>query len=58
VERPERLTAPYFGQSDPEELLYDEIEQIWAAIAGADDWAPFEAKLARIEAARQAWDLR
>jgi uncharacterized protein YdiU (UPF0061 family) len=56
-DRPERLAAPYFAQGEPEELLYDEIEAIWAAIAERDDWAPFEAKLARIEAARQAWNL-
>jgi serine/tyrosine/threonine adenylyltransferase len=56
MERPGRLAAPYFSQAEPEELLYDEIEQIWAAIAGPDDdWGPFEAKLQRIEAARLAW---
>ncbi len=55
MERPERLAAAYFGQPEPEELLYDEIEQLWAAIAERDDWGPFERKLARIEAARQAW---
>ncbi len=33
MERPERLAAPYFGQPEPEELLYDEIEALWAAIA-------------------------
>ncbi|HTX48742.1 MAG TPA: YdiU family protein [Caulobacteraceae bacterium] len=54
-DRPERLLAPYFSQPDPEELLYDEIEALWAAIAAADDWGPFQAKLARIEVARQAW---
>src|SRR5262249_41521507 len=54
ADRPERLAAPYFAQVEPEELLYDDIEAIWAAIAGADDWSLFEAKLARIEAARQA----
>ncbi len=56
-DRPERLTLPYFRQAEPEELLYDEIEAIWAAIAGRDDWAPFKAKLDRIELARQAWAL-
>jgi hypothetical protein len=55
MDRPERLAAAYFGQAEPEELLYDEIELLWAALAGADDWSPFEAKLARIETARQAW---
>jgi uncharacterized protein YdiU (UPF0061 family) len=57
MDRPERLGAPYFAQSEPEELLYDEIEAIWAAIAERDDWAPFNAKLERIEAARRAWGL-
>lgn len=56
-ERPERLLAAYFARPDPEELLYDEIEAIWASIAGPDDWAPFQAKLARIETARVAWSL-
>ena len=46
-----------FAAAEPEELLYDEIETLWAAIADQDDWAPFHAKLARIEAARQAWGL-
>jgi uncharacterized protein YdiU (UPF0061 family) len=56
-ERPERLLHPYFAKPGPEELLYDEIEAIWAAVAERDDWAPFAAKLARIETARQAWGL-
>jgi hypothetical protein len=51
------LTDPYFAQGEPEELLYDEIEAIWTAIADADDWGPFNAKLAAIESARQAWGL-
>lgn len=50
-ERPERLSHPYFARPEPQELLYDEIETIWAAIAERDDWAPFEAKN---EAIRQA----
>ena len=57
MERPERLGSPYFAPAEPQELLYDEIEAIWAAIAEGDDWAPFEAKLAAIEAARQGWAL-
>ena len=56
-DRPERLAATYFAGSEPEELLYDQIETLWAAIADADDWAPFEAKLAAIDAAREAWGL-
>jgi len=53
-DRPERLQSPYFAQPDPEELLYDEIEAIWSAIADRDDWSPFEAKLARLDQARDA----
>jgi uncharacterized protein YdiU (UPF0061 family) len=56
-DRPERLSHPYFARLDPEELLYEEIEALWAAIAERDDWAPFAAKLARIETAREAWGL-
>jgi hypothetical protein len=54
-ERPERSADPYFQRTEPEELLYDEIETLWAAIAEFDDWGPFEAKLAAIEAARRGW---
>jgi uncharacterized protein YdiU (UPF0061 family) len=57
ADRPGRLGHPYFGRAEPEELLYDEIEGLWAAIAEADDWAPFHAKLAAIDAARRAWGL-
>jgi len=57
ADRPERLAHPYFAQPEPEELLYDEIEALWAAISEADDWAPFHDKLARIETARVAWGL-
>ena len=53
-ERPERLAAPYFAKPDPQELLYDEIEAIWSAIADRDDWEPFHAKLAALEEARIA----
>ena len=55
--RPERLADPYFGRPEPEELLYDEIEAIWAPITEADDWSRFEAKLAAIEQARLAYGL-
>jgi hypothetical protein len=56
-ERPERLAAAYFTRPEPVELLFDEIEVLWAAIAERDDWAPFEAGLAAIEEARLAWGL-
>jgi len=57
ADQPERLSSPYFGRVEPEELLYDEIEAIWARIAEADDWSAFEAKIARIGQARAAYGL-
>jgi uncharacterized protein YdiU (UPF0061 family) len=57
-ERPERLANAYFQRPEPEELLYDEIEAIWAAIAERDDWTAFDDKLAKIEEAGAAWDFR
>jgi uncharacterized protein YdiU (UPF0061 family) len=56
-DRPERLGDPYFAQAEPEELLYDQIEALWAPIAKDDDWSAFETKLAAIEMARRAWAL-
>ena len=53
--RPERLADPYFARQEPEELIYEEIEAIWAPIAERDDWSAFTEKLDRIEAARLAW---
>ena len=58
TDRPERLASPYFAATEPQELLYDEIEAIWAAITERDDWAPLTEKLAGIEAARLGWGLR
>lgn len=56
-DRPERLADPWFERAEPEELLIDEVEAIWAPIAAEDDWSLFRDKLARIEAARRAWGL-
>ena len=56
-DRPERLEAPMFAAPEPEEILIDAVEAIWAAIDVDDDWGALDAKLARIEAARQAWAL-
>ncbi len=53
-ERPERLASAYFAKPDPQELLYDEIEAIWTAIAVTNDWNLFNAKLAALEQARFA----
>jgi uncharacterized protein YdiU (UPF0061 family) len=54
-DRPGRLENAYFAEAEPEELLYDQIEALWAQIAADDDWSGFADKLARIERARVAW---
>jgi uncharacterized protein YdiU (UPF0061 family) len=56
-DRPQRLAHPYFAAPEPEELLVDQIEALWAPIATDDDWSAFHAKLAGIETARVAWGL-
>ncbi len=56
-DRPERLTHAAFAAPEPEELLYDQIEALWAPIAERDDWSAFADKLASIEIARTAWAL-
>ncbi|MDR6627440.1 protein adenylyltransferase SelO [Caulobacter segnis] len=56
-DRPERLADPVFQRAEPEELIIDEVEALWAPIDQADDWEPLYAKLGRIEAARKAYGL-
>lgn len=56
-DRPERLADPVFQRAEPEELIIDEVEALWAPIAAEDDWGPLYAKLERIEAARRAYGL-
>ena len=53
-DRPERLAHPDFAAPEPEELLYDQIEALWAPIAEADDWSGFREKLDRIGNYRDA----
>ena len=53
-DRPERLEHPAFAVPEPEELLIDEVEAIWAAIDHADDWSPLTQKIDRLEASRQS----
>ncbi|MBU1345533.1 MAG: YdiU family protein [Alphaproteobacteria bacterium] len=53
-DRPERLESPIFARPEPEEMLIDEVEAIWAAIDADDDWAALHDKLARLEAIRAA----
>jgi uncharacterized protein YdiU (UPF0061 family) len=54
AERPERLAAAYFARPEPEEMLIDEVEAIWAAIDKDDDWSVLEAKVERIRVAGAA----
>ena len=56
-DRPERLQHAYFARPEPEEMLYDEVEALWARIADGDDWSAFEAKLVAVREAGQAWSL-
>jgi uncharacterized protein YdiU (UPF0061 family) len=58
ADRPGRLEAAFFAAAEPEEMLIDEVEAIWAPIAERDDWSLFEAKLARIDVMREAYGLR
>jgi uncharacterized protein YdiU (UPF0061 family) len=54
---PERLEHPVFARPEPEEMLIDEVEAIWAAIEASDDWALFHDKLRRIEETRLAYGV-
>ena len=56
-EAPDRLDHPYFASGFPVSLLIEEVEALWDHIAEGDDWAPFNAHMARIEMARQALRL-
>jgi uncharacterized protein YdiU (UPF0061 family) len=38
-DRPERLESPFSRPLEPEEMLIDEVEALWAPIAQADDWS-------------------
>ena len=49
------LDHPYFTRAEPCAMLIEEVEAIWAPIADHDDWSLFHAKLADIEAMRQAY---
>lgn len=56
-DRPERLAHAYFENAEPQEMLIDEIEAIWAAIADHDDWSPLDAKLTAVGQAAEAMQL-
>lgn len=48
----------YFERSEPCTMLIDEVEDIWAPIAEADDWSRFEAKIADIRQMGEALGLK
>ena len=50
-----RPDHPYFARSAPCGMLIEEVERIWEAISTADDWSPFETKLADIAQMREAY---
>jgi uncharacterized protein YdiU (UPF0061 family) len=54
---PGKLKHPRFAEPNPETLLIDEIETLWADIAHGDDWSRFNAKLEAIETWREALGL-
>jgi uncharacterized protein YdiU (UPF0061 family) len=56
-DRPDRLAHPSFARTDPEEMLIEEVEAIWSAIADRDDWSVLEAKIDRVRAAGEAWGI-
>lgn len=56
-DRPERLENAAFAGPEPETLLIEEVEALWAPIADRDDWKPLRAKLDRIDQAREAYGL-
>lgn len=45
---PQALNTSYFLGDEPETLLIEEVEALWAPIADNDDWAPFNRKIDRI----------
>lgn len=51
------LAHPFFQRRDACTLLIDEVESLWAPIAERDDWSALNAKLADIDAMRQAYGL-
>ncbi len=54
---PTRLSDPVFAAVDPQEMLIEEVEALWAPIVDQDDWGPLQAKLQAVENTRVAYDL-
>jgi len=56
-DRPKRLEHAFFARPEPEEMLIDEVEALWTAIADDDDWGALHDKIPRIREAGEAWSL-
>ncbi|MEP3050005.1 MAG: protein adenylyltransferase SelO family protein [Erythrobacter sp.] len=50
---PVEMSHQYWEEDAPQNMVFEEVERIWAAIDERDDWAPFETK---IEALRSVGD--
>ncbi|MEA3015492.1 MAG: serine/tyrosine/threonine adenylyltransferase [Sphingomonadales bacterium] len=46
--QPGALDHDYWSDAAPCSMHIDEVEAIWSAIEAADDWSPFEAKIAAV----------
>ncbi len=53
-----RLDHPYFAGLTPCTMLIDEVEQIWAPIAAADDWSALTEKRAQIATMADAYGTK
>ena len=53
----DRLAHDYFQSPTPVSLVFEDVEQLWQAIAERDDWSRFEQTCSHIESARQAYGL-
>ncbi len=51
---PRRTRDDAYWQGEPESMLIDEVEAIWAPIAEHDDWTLLHAKVARVRAMGRA----
>jgi uncharacterized protein YdiU (UPF0061 family) len=52
-----RLDHPYFDRASPCTMLIEEVENIWAPIASADDWSAFHQKLRSIADMAEAYGV-
>ncbi len=56
-DRPERLSADFFGRDSPPTLLIDDVEAMWSKIEADDNWSEFTRILGEIEEQRLALRL-